>query len=113
MTTKELQSRFEYPTDYGPGTTPFDLDDVCLTVYREARYSHQQAAIRDLLRDGVERSSLEICIALGLPPATRVDSRVRDLRKVKHGAWSIACRRCVDGVWRYSLRQPQRTNNAK
>lgn len=92
----EYQNRFDYtPPDYGPETTPEE----------EVRYSEQQEAIRMLLCDGVERSSLEICIALQLPTTTRVDSRIRDLRKPKHGAWAIDCRRCEDGVYRYQMKR--------
>ena len=88
----DFTNRYDGP-DYGPETEPEEA----------AKYSQQQEAIKNMLLDHVERSSLEICRALHLPETTRVDSRVRDLRKAKHGAWPIKCRRCEDGVYRYRM----------
>jgi len=96
MTTEALQNRYQKPL-FGRDTEPEDA----------ARYSEQHKEILALMKDGVERSSLEINLALGYGAMTRSDSRLRDLRKPQFGAWSIASRRCTDGVWRYSLRLPK------
>lgn len=91
----DFTSRYD-PPQYGPQTEPEDA----------VRYSQQEAAILELMKDGVERSTLEICAALGYAPTTRVDSRMRHLRhKPVKGAWPFTCRRCDDGVYRYRLAQ--------
>lgn len=95
MSEQAMESRYDGP-DYGPETEPEDA----------AHYSQQQLAIRVLLCDGIERSAVEICDALGIPQTTRVDSRVRDLRKVEHGAWPIVSRRCADEIYRYKMMPP-------
>lgn len=88
----QYEFRYDAP-NYGPQAEPED----------EARYSKQQEAVRVLMADGIARSVLEICKSLGLPPTTRVDSRLRDLRKKKHGGWVVKCQRFTDGVYRYIL----------
>lgn len=90
--TAEIESRYDGP-EYGPETEPEDAK----------KYSVQMMLVHGLMMDGEWRSSLEICNKLAFAPTTRVDSRLRDLRKRKYGRWNVECRRCEDGVYRYRI----------
>lgn len=96
MTTEAYESRYAPPL-FGKDAEPEDAAKYTALTYR----------ILALMSDCQWRSILEICEALNVPPVTRVDSRLRDLRKddfkKRFGAWHVGCQRFADGVYRYRV----------
>jgi hypothetical protein len=88
-------SRYD-PNPYGPETEPEEA----------AKYSEQHKAILAVFMQGGRYSSEEMRVAANLPIGTRVDSRIRDLRKPQFGAWPIPpSTKDSDGVYRYELKR--------
>ena len=66
------------------------------------RLFRQLEAVKALMADGAWRSFDEIATALDIPQAS-ASARVRDLRKVKFGAWTVERRYDGDGLWRFRV----------
>ena len=71
----------------------------------EARLSTQLEAVRALMCAGEWRSLSGISGLVGAPEAS-VSSRLRDLRKPKHGAWRVERKRLVAGLHLYRMLPP-------
>ena len=66
------------------------------------RLFRQLEAVKALMADGRWRSYTEIAQALDIPQAS-ASARVRDLRKVKFGAYLVEKRYDGDGLWRFRV----------
>jgi hypothetical protein len=67
------------------------------------RLNTQLRDVRDLMRDGTWRSLNTIAHATGYPEAS-VSARLRDLRKVKFGGYSVIRRRAQEGTGTFEYR---------
>jgi hypothetical protein len=68
-----------------------------------ARLTNQLALVRDyMLRHGEWRTLREIHAATGAPEAS-ISARLRDLRHLKHGAFTMESRRRSKGLWEYRV----------
>jgi len=71
----------------------------------EARLGAQMSRVLTVMRDGEWRTLAELSRAAEAPEAS-VSARLRDLRKARFGAWTIARRRRGEparGLWEYRL----------
>jgi hypothetical protein len=66
------------------------------------RLKAQLIRIRELMRDGRKRTLAEIAQITG-DPESSVSARLRDLRKIKFGMWTVTRSRRVGGLWEYQL----------
>ena len=67
-----------------------------------ARLFRQLEAVKALMADGRWRSFDEIAQELDIPQAS-ASARVRDLRKVKFGAWTVERRYDGGGLYRFRV----------
>lgn len=69
------------------------------------RLTRQLDTVRRLMADGVWRTLAEIHAASGVPEAS-ASARLRDLRKARHGAYTVLRRRRdmpTRGIWEYRV----------
>jgi hypothetical protein len=67
------------------------------------RLGRQMAAVKRLMIDGRWRTLAEIAKYAGGSQAA-VSARLRDLRKIRFGCYSVERRHVVNGVWQYKVR---------
>jgi hypothetical protein len=68
----------------------------------QERLRAQLTRVLDLMRGGTWFSLAQIAALTGHPEAS-VSARLRDLRKVKFGAWVVERRYAGDGLWQYHV----------
>lgn len=66
------------------------------------RLNAQLRRVRDLMLDGRWRTLADIAAATGDPEAS-VSARLRDLRKPKHGGYTVDREYVERGLWRYRI----------
>jgi hypothetical protein len=64
--------------------------------------NEQLAKVRDLMLDGQWRSLIEIAAATDAPQAS-ISARLRDLRKVKFGSYTVERRLLTPGLYEYRV----------
>lgn len=83
-------------------TTP-DFDGETYERERDhERLARQMAEVQAFMHDGEWHTSEQIVEALGENWAS-LSARLRDLRKVKFGAWIVERRYVADGLWEYRM----------
>lgn len=88
-------------------TAPLNVAHFDGSTYDHAqdftRLNTQLRAVRDLMRDGTWRSLNQIAVATGYPEAS-LSARLRDLRKIKFGGYSVERRRAKEGLGTFEYR---------
>jgi hypothetical protein len=78
------------------------FDGPGLTADDQRRLSRQLAAVQAYMADGSWRSLTDISRAVGAPEAS-VSARLRDLRKPKHGGFTVERRHVLNGLFHYRV----------
>lgn len=74
-----------------------------------ARLDSQLERVRAVMRDGLWRTLAEIQRAIGGGSEAAISARLRDFRKIRHGAWKVDRRRRGDpsrGLHEYRVEPP-------
>lgn len=69
------------------------------------RLARQLERVRDLMLDSEKRTLEEIAVTLGAPEAS-VSARLRDLRRPRHGGFTVTRHYLGNGLHSYSVHRP-------
>lgn len=80
------------------------FDGETLVTEDHGRLAKQLAAVKALMADGAWRSLGQIAAAVQAPEAS-VSARLRDLRRLKHGAYTVERQRLPGGLHLYRVKE--------